>query len=228
MNALLVGLFLFTGSGVQSDSVKMDTVTISAKYDIDITEISKMPRFLSGIIGEVAQILGFAPSKLSYLETISSPNGAGNDGFRMELRDQDGKEWIHVISDTAEISFAEPPRSKRDTLKADGIRFVEDLRNFFRKSGPSQLKETFRFGGDTLTFEVHDTTLGWFNPVYQKYGPSRYIFSSKDQRGKSYMRCEFLVGFKDGIVVYPRVDAYLYEKKIGLAIKLQKLEITRK
>ena len=132
---------------------------------------------------------------------------------------------VIIISDTTHISFAEPPRSKRDTLRADGVKFTGDLRNFFKYHGYPQLKETFRFGGDTLAFEVCGMTLGQFNPVYRKYNPSRYVFYSRDQHGKLYMRCEFLVGFNDRFVIYPQIKARLYAKDMDLNIALDSLSV---
>ena len=221
---MLAALMLFIDVGFGQNKTAGDTVTISGYYSIDVS-YANMPGLLSKLIIGTAKLLGFAPNRLTYSETVMGSKNNCNDAFTMELVDQDGKEWLHIISDTACVSFAEPPRSKRDTLRADGVRFAGDLKNFFKHHGCPRLKETFRFGGDTLTFEVCDMTLGQINPVYRRYNPSRYVFYSIDQHGKLYMRCEFLVGFNDKFVIYPQIKAHLYAKDMDLNITLDSLSV---
>ncbi len=132
MNALFLGFLLLAGFNAQPDGGKTDTVVVSAQYSVDVTKIPFVPKFLSGLFGGVAQIFGFAPSRLNYLEKIFPADGRGISDFKIELKDNDGKEWIHAVSDTSEISFAEPPGSKRSILSADGVEFIVGFRKFFR------------------------------------------------------------------------------------------------
>ncbi|MGC9610870.1 MAG: hypothetical protein ABSE68_01475 [Minisyncoccia bacterium] len=226
MKGLLAGLVLFVSVSSGQNKTATDTVMISGQYKIEIS-YSNLPNLLSKLIVGAAKIIGFAPKELFYLETVTKINNDKEDDFRMDLKDQDGKEWLRVDSDTSIISFAEPPRSKRDILRTDGVKFVADLRNFFKKPGASKFTASFKFGRDTLTFKVLGAALGSIDTAYQKYHPSRYIFSSENQKGELYMRCEFLVGFEDKIIVYPQIKAHLYEKKMDFDINLKNLVIKK-
>ncbi|MGC9603202.1 MAG: hypothetical protein ABSF47_01900 [Minisyncoccia bacterium] len=227
MRTLLVGFILLTCPSSHLNGAITDTTKISARYDIEVTDLPVVPKFLSGVIGKVFQFVNFAPKDLSYFELITGLKNE-NDDFLMELWDQDGKKWLHATSNISETSFAEPPKSKRDTLNSNGVKFISELREFFRSPKTIWLNASFRFGKDTLRISVFHDTSAKSDTAYRAYKPSLYRFSSSDDKGKPYLRCEFLVGSKNGIVVYPRVDAYLYDKGIGLKMTLRQLEIIGK
>ncbi len=214
MNVLVAALILFSG-GSRPAGNATDSVKIKAEYRLHFSSD------FMGILGQVAQFFGIAPKHLSYEETIIEPRRR-NDDFRMELKDQAGKEWLRVISDTAKTSFIDPPdlptkTLKKDRLRPDVIRFIAGVREFFLRSAADNFRGSFYLWKDTVDIYV----------TRDKFRPEIYWLSSYNRKGKLCIKGSVTVNRSDGIVTYTRTDLYLYEEKVGIVLDLQNLEIKR-
>ena len=217
--AMLAGLLLlFIVPGNHGATHKSDSTVIEGVYQVQITELPDVPKFLSGFFGKVAQFLDLAPDKLDYRETVlGQPE---TDDFRIELKDQTGRQWIHFSSDTALSSFIDPPEFRTGTLpkaklKPDAIRFIVGIRDFFIRDRGSFFHGRFVLWGDTVDFYSTRDSLR----------PLLYRFSSFNRKGKLVMKGVVLRGSRDGFVIYPWTNLYLYKEETGLILELKSLEI---
>ena len=219
--ATLAGfLLLFVTLGNHGVANRADSTVVEGVYQVRITELPDVPKFLSGFFGKVAQLLDLAPDKLSYRETIlGSPE---IDDFRIELKDQTGRQWIHVSSDTTLPSFIDPPEFRTGTLpkaklKPDVIRFIVGIRNFFIRDRGSFFHSRFVLWRDTVDFYS----------IRDSLRPLLYRFSSFNRKGKLVMQGTVLRGSRDGFVIYPWTSLYLYKEKTGLILELKSLKMLK-
>lgn len=220
---------LLAGAGHHQTGSKADTVVVETQYGIEFTHIWILPKFLSGLVGGAAQWLKAAPKGLNYKETVVDPKSA-DDYFCMDVLSQNGKEWVRAVSDTTQLSFIDPSelpnnRLKRDSLRADVIRFLAALREYFRDPKAVWQTGTFRLWTDTLNFYVFRDTAAETDAAYGKYRPCPYELRAFNLQGKPFIKGRFLAGSKDGFVVYPMLDLYIYENKVGIVLKIKNIVI---
>jgi len=88
-----------------------DTVSVTARYQVSITDMS----FLKSSLVFLGRIFGIVPKELQYREA-SVVQGCGSDAFQMVLGNS-SRQWLEVFSDTARFSFIDPPAFPLQSLK---------------------------------------------------------------------------------------------------------------
>ena len=213
----IVFLMLILGCG-RLQAQTEDTVIIRAKYHLEITNLS----FLSSVFVWIGRRVGVVPDTLEYRETDIVPV-TESDAFDMSLCDRSGKVWLKVLSDTSRPSFIDPPRFplqdlKKARLRADVIRFVTGIRNFFQANSSDSFHGRFVLWKETIDFSA----------VRDRTRPLLYNISSINSSGEPYIRGSVLVGCSEGLTVYPWMKLDLLKAGATVTLEMDDLEIVRK
>jgi hypothetical protein len=209
-----IGLLLLVSSA-DTSAQTVDTATVTARYRVEITDMS----LLKSSLVLIGRIFGVVPKELEYRETYIIR--CGSDNFQMALGNS-SRRWLEVFSDTTRFSFIDPPAFplqslRKDTLRSDAIRFISGIRGFFRDGSAGALRGRFVLWKDTVDFNV----------TRDPSRPLLYWISSRNQAGKRYIEGNVLVGRRAGVVVYPRMELHLLAAGAKVTLEMDSLRVEK-
>jgi hypothetical protein len=167
--------------------------------------------FFTIILGKMA---GYFPSYFTFTE-VTWKNRHGGEEFYMGLDDDGGKAWMRLHSDKIQESALWLPRSPKEVLNFDVIRFVRTLRSMFIDSSRHTMRGIFTFSKKKLFAEAREYALS--QEEENKFKPARaFTILTFDTTGAP--------GIGGRVVI--AVDSVLHYKKVVVNLPVDEIEIT--
>jgi hypothetical protein len=154
----------------------------------------------------VAQILGLLPDRLTLIER------SANGSFSILLEEDGESRWVSLSNDSAKTSLLTLPFLKEDTLSAEVIGFLSEVRTMFKKGGERTVSRKFPLGTKKLVARAHyslDPLTDEEQALFGAYAPVRFEVRTYDERGRPYIGGTVIVGRDRDAVLYLRIAVYL-------------------
>ncbi len=195
---VLLPLFIMLPKGY-AGTPPSDTISVTCVYNASFDA----PTFSR--VG-VAQILGLLPDRLTLVER------SANGSFSILLGENEGNRWASLSNDLSETSLLTLPFLTEDTLSAEVIGFLSEVRTMFKERSEGTVSRKFPLGAKKLVARAHyslDPLTDEEQALFGAYAPVRFDVRTYDERGRPYIGGTVIVGRDRDTMLYLRIAVYL-------------------
>lgn len=171
----------------------------------------------------VAQFLGLLPDRLTLIEHST------RNSFSILLGEDEESRWVSLSDDLAETSLLTLPFLKEDTLSAEVIGFLSEVRAMFKERGEGTVSRKFPLGAKKLVARAHyslDPLTDEEQALFGAYAPARFEVRTYDERGRPYIGGTVIVGKDRDAVLYLRIAVYLPALATHVTLTMRSHSIT--